>query len=56
MDTVCALIATSRVVKKDFEGESVIKKEQVPDLKVYALKKHCRMANSAGIGEYLMQV
>jgi len=33
---LCASFSTSRMVKKDFEGQSIIKKEQVFALKTYA--------------------
>lgn len=37
---LCASFRTSTTVKKDFEGQSVIKKEQVEFLKLYSAKEN----------------
>lgn len=48
-----ASFSTSRVVKKDFEGQSVIKEEQVIALRAYALEHRLWLTDTISIGAYL---
>ena len=50
---LCASFSTSRTVKKDFEGQSIIKKKQVAALKAYALQHHLWITDLSAYGQYL---
>ena len=50
---LCASFSTSRMSKKDFGGQSIIKKEQVVAIKDYAVQHHLWITNPASLGEYL---
>jgi hypothetical protein len=52
-NNLCAGFSTSRTVKKDFEGQSIVKEKQVIFLKAFATKHHLWIADIPADDQYL---
>jgi hypothetical protein len=52
---LCASFRTSRTVKKDFEGQSIVKEKQAAGLKRWALTNSCLINNLPPGWQYLAQ-
>jgi len=50
---LCTSFSTSRTVKKDFEGQSVIKEKQAVELRKWALENHCWIPDLPSKWQYL---
>ena len=50
---LCTSFSTSRTVKKDFEGQSVIKEKQSLELKKWALEHRCWLTDLSPSWQYL---